>query len=195
MKTVLAAIGILSLLVLPGLAEEAAGVTGTIEARTAEMGAASGLTERVGDRVQAGFESGSIAFEAAWDGRPIIAGKYFLTDSSAILLGLGLEIQTEDEDQGQEAGQVIDIIANYQSFFTSTRLAPYMVGGAELGIKSGDAYEDDDDVYLTLVGGFGAEFFVWENFAIAGEWTVRLQVNPSIVFRTSQPAVKAVFFF
>lgn len=134
------------------------------------------------------------------DQTPMISGKYFLMENSALELGLEFDFRSEKEEYPQEYygdGTHIGLYGAFVHYFAKKRISPYAKAGLAMGINSGDYYElnDQDEMDFALIGGFGTEFFVTKEFSISAEALIRLLVSPTVHFSTITPAIKASFYF
>ncbi len=133
------------------------------------------------------------------DGTPMISGKYFLMENSALELGFEFDFRTDKEEYPAyyADGTHIGLYGAFVHYFAKKRISPYVKAGLAIGINSGDYYElvEQDEMDFALIGGFGTEFFVTKEFSISAEGLIRLMLSPTVHFSTITPAIKASFYF
>ena len=144
-------------------------------------------------------------------GNPFATGtagmSYFFTDSLAGGLSLGLRLENGDEqvaglDAGPNGGDWGILIApNIRYFFrTGHRVSPFLIG--KVNIAANDANNDpnnpnndDEEVYLGLMFGLGAEFFPYDYFSIGGHFGVNLNMIEDFGLGLLTSAMRVNFYF
>ncbi len=141
------------------------------------------------------------AYSPYTDTTPIIGGKYFLLEHTAIEVGLEFDIRGEKEEYSEYlwAGTHVGLYGAYVRYFAKKRISPYVKAGAAIALNTGDRYDnnaiDQDEMDFSIIGGFGTEFFVTKELSISAEALIRLQLSPAVHFETVTPAIKASFYF
>jgi hypothetical protein len=103
------------------------------------------------------FDSLVVAGEDV-DNSFVITGKYFVMNDLAVLAGLGFGVKGGDAD-----GTDFGIVGGARKYLTTDDFAPFV--GGFLAYAS---TEDGDRKDLSLLGEFGAEYFLHKQFSIEG---------------------------
>lgn len=124
-----------------------------------------------------------------------IAGKFHVEDLLALEMELGFGYQVEDKNDNQVEGGGLKLGVYVNKYLFEKRVAPYIKGGLAFAKNFGDLNENNDDVYITLLGGLGTSFFVTKEFAIGGEVLLAAPVSPAVKIGTSTTQLFATFYF
>jgi len=124
-----------------------------------------------------------------------VAGKYFLSDTTAVRGELGLGFQTEKKSKGQASGYGIKLGVHYQNYMPKGRIAPYWLAGITLAQNGGDANKGNDDLQLAISGGMGVEYFIDKAFSLSGEALLLAPLSPTVKVGTAMAGLYANFYF
>lgn len=141
-------------------------------------------------------------------GNPYAAGSagisYFFTDSLAGGLNLGLRLENGgDAVAGLTAGPAggdwgLLLAPNIRYFFkTGHRVSPFLIGKLNLAAvdQEGADGESDNEVYLGLMVGIGAEFFPYDYFSFGGHFGVNLNMVEDFGLGFLTSAMHVNFYF
>jgi hypothetical protein len=104
------------------------------------------------------LKAGSGGLSAGVDEDFVISGRYFLQDDLAVLADLGIGIKGGDAE-----GIDLGIGGGVRKYLTTEDFAPF-VGGSLFYRTT----QDGDQTELSLLGNFGAEFFLHKQVSIEG---------------------------
>ncbi len=124
-----------------------------------------------------------------------VSGRFHIEDLLALQMEFGFGYQVEDKDDNQVEGGGIKLGIFVDKYLFERRVAPYIKGGLAFAKNFGDLNKNNDDVYVTLVGGIGLSFFVTREFAIGGEALLAAPVSPAVQIGTSSSQLFATFYF
>ncbi|GEM_PF-6307479 len=124
-----------------------------------------------------------------------VAGRFHVEDLLAFQMEFGFGYQVEDKNDNQVEGGGVKLGLFVDKYLIQRRAAPYIKGGLSFAKNFGDLNKNNDDVFITLAGGFGVSYFVTKEFAIGGEALLAIPVSPTVKIGTTTTQLFATFYF